>query len=67
MELDPKPSVKMSSENVGMLNAELSQARRWCQKLTLSSRFLFSNTVCSETCLATFSLIVKDPVKKTCA
>lgn len=51
---------------VGMLNAELSQARRWCQKLTLSSRLFFSNTVFSETSLATFSVIVKDPGKKIC-
>lgn len=51
---------------VGMLNAELPQARRWCQKLTLSSRLFFSNTVCTEMSLATFSVIVKDPGKKIC-
>ncbi|KAM9655692.1 ankyrin repeat and BTB/POZ domain-containing protein 1 isoform 1-T1 [Morphnus guianensis] len=50
----------------GMLSAELFQARRWCQKTALPSRFSFPSLVFSEMFLATFSVTVKDSGMTAC-
>lgn len=49
-----------------MLSAELFQARRWCQKITLSSRFSFPSPVFSVMFLATFSVMVKHSGMAAC-